>query len=91
MTTEFLFKNHAIFRMLERNIAEEEVREVSVSGECIETYGDDQPYPSKLMFKIIDGRPLDVVVASVNKDLMVVVTAYIADTTIFNEDFKTRR
>jgi hypothetical protein len=88
---EFQFKDHAVFRMLERGISEEEVRQTVLYGACIERYDDDLPYPSRLMFMVVNGRPLHVVVANASEQLAIVITTYIPDTITFMEDFRTRR
>ena len=43
-----VFRVHAIQRMYQRSISEEEVRIVIKTGETIEDYPDDLPYPSRL-------------------------------------------
>ena len=44
-----MFRIHAIQRMFERHVSEEKVKEVVQSGEMIEDYSDEMPYPSGLM------------------------------------------
>jgi hypothetical protein len=44
-----VFRVHAIQRMYQRSISEEEVRIVIKTGETIEDYSDDFPYPSRLV------------------------------------------
>jgi hypothetical protein len=86
------FKDHAIIRMLERGIARSEILEVINLGEIIEDYFEDYPYPSCLMFKIVNFRPLHVVVAhNITESQRFVVTTYIPDLTKFEADFKTRK
>ena len=41
-----VFRVHAIQRMFQRRVSEEEVKQVVVAGETIETYPDDKPFPS---------------------------------------------
>ena len=52
---ELVFSVHAIRRMAERDIAVSDVRMVLESGEVIESYPDDQPYPSKLALGSVGG------------------------------------
>ena len=59
-----LFRVHAIERMARRNIGIEDVRAVLDSGEVIEDYPDDFPYPSALVLGWVKNRPLHVVVAN---------------------------
>ena len=44
-----VFRVHAIQRMYQRSISEEEVRIVIKTGETIEDYPADFPYPSRLV------------------------------------------
>jgi hypothetical protein len=43
------YRLHAVQRMFERKITAEEVRYVLETGEVIEEYLDDAPYPSSLI------------------------------------------
>ena len=42
-----VFRVYAIRRMFQRHISEKEVRHVLETGETIETYPEDGPYPSR--------------------------------------------
>ncbi len=44
-----VYRVHAIQRMYQRRIGEDEVRKVVKAGETIEDYPDDFPYPSRLV------------------------------------------
>lgn len=87
-----VFRVHAIQRMYQRNITELEVRYVIATGETVEDYPADTPYPSRLLLGWQDNRPLHVVVAD-NFDEMenVVITAYEPDPDIWEGDFKRRK
>ncbi len=55
------FTNHAVKRMLERAISDDEVREVILNGEIIEDYPQDKYGPSCLIYgKTRAMRPLHV-------------------------------
>ena len=58
-----VFRVHAIQRMFQREISVAHVRQVLSTGEVIESYPDDTPYPSRLVLGWCEGRPLHVVVA----------------------------
>ena len=60
---EIFFTGHAIQRMFERNIDEEDIIQVIKQGEVIENYPDDMPYPSHLILGNTGGKPLHVVAA----------------------------
>lgn len=58
-----IFRTHAIRRMFERHVSTEDARSVLATGEVIEDYPFDTPYPSRLVLGWRDGRPLHVVAA----------------------------
>ena len=78
--------------MLRHGIRSEQVRAALESGERIEQYPDDEPYPSYLALGWPEGRPLHVVAADdVEGDETVVITTYWPDPDRWETDFKTRR
>lgn len=86
------FSSHASKRMLERNISIKEIEHVLGEGEIIETYYDDEPFPSALFLKIIEGRPIHAVVAfSERLNKVFIITVYEASLNYFKPDFKTRK
>jgi len=71
------FRVHAVQRMFERRITTHDDRRVLMTGEVIEDYPDDQPYPSRLMLGWCAGRPLHVVAADNPADQeIIVITVY---------------
>jgi hypothetical protein len=44
-----IYRVHAIERMVQRGISDEDVRQVLGAGKQIESYPTDYPYPSRLM------------------------------------------
>ena len=60
------------------SIHEYEVKEAIESGEIIERYVKDKPYPSFLIFgKTKQGRPLHIVCAPVRgEEVLVIITVY---------------
>lgn len=88
----FVFRVHAVQRMFERNITEDEVKKVITTGKIIAKYPDDQPFPSKLILGWIENRPLHVVVAeNFSKNDIIVITVYEPTLEKWEEDFETRR
>jgi hypothetical protein len=78
--------------MYQRGIGEPAVRQVISTGEIIEDYPDDTPYPSRLVLGWHGRRPLHVVVADNADDKEnIVITVYEPDLTEWESDFKTRR
>ena len=87
-----VFRIHAIKRMFQRRISKEDVQEVLETGETIETYPDDEPYPSRLLLGWRHMRPLHVVAAeNVEFGETIVSTAYESDREEWEQDFKKRR
>ena len=87
-----VFRVHAIQRMFQRRVSEEEVTQVVVAGETIETYPDDKPFPSRLMLGWIGSRPVHVVVAdNVAAQEAVIITVYQPDAEEWETGFKRRK
>lgn len=85
------WQKHALTRMLERNISRNEVKEAICSGEIIEEYPDDYPFPSCLMF-YSDLKPLHIVLSyNQANQTAYIITVYRPDLNHFESDFKTRR
>jgi hypothetical protein len=78
--------------MFERHVTVDDVREVLASGETIERYPDDKPYPSRLILGSRGGRPLHLVVAD-NTLIgeVIVVTVYEPERSRWEDDFRRRR
>ena len=57
----YRWTEHIIGRMAKRNISREDVKSALASGEIIEEYPDDYPYPSSLILgRLDDDSPLHV-------------------------------
>ena len=86
------YRVHAVRRMFERGIGDENVRKVLVEGEEIANYPDDKPYPSRLLLGWVGRRPLHVVTAyNADDDETIVVTVYEPDPALWEDGFKRRR
>lgn len=55
-----LYRVHAVQRMAERGIREEDVDRVIAEGKEMESYPDDKPYPSRLLLGWVERRPIHV-------------------------------
>ena len=87
-----VFWVHAIQRMFQRRVSEEEVKQVVVAGETIETYPDDKPFPSQLMLGWIGSRPVHVVVAdNVLAQEAIIITVYQPEVEEWETGFKRRK
>lgn len=89
---KLIFRMHALQRMYERDIFEKDIRSVIETGEVIEDYKNDLPYPSKLIFGRVGFRPLHVV-ASFNDEAneIIIITTYEPDPHLWESNFKKRR
>lgn len=86
-----VFRVHAIQRMFQRRISKEEVRQVVVTGETIETYPTDKPFPSWLILEWSGSRPIQVVAADdASAQETIIVTVYQPDIEEWESGFKRR-
>jgi hypothetical protein len=81
---KFLFSKHARDEMEAEEfgeIKEKEVHEAVLSGKIIESYPEDEPYPSCLIYgRTMENRPLHIVCAySKDDDIVIIITAYQPD------------
>lgn len=83
---------HALKRMLEKGISRASVKHIICTGEMIENYPDDKPFPSGLFYGIWQNQPLHAVIAyDFTEQKIFLITAYWPDEEHFETDFKTRR
>lgn len=89
---QIVYQRHAVERMSQRGIREEDIEHVLLTGEAIEVYAHDTPYPSELLLGWYNARPLHVVVATdkVNQRKLV-ITVYVPDSHKWDADFKRRK
>ena len=86
----FVLTLHAVDRLLERGISQDEVLEAIASGEVIEDYPNDYPFPSMLLY----GNGIHVVCALgeySGKPIAAIVTAYRPSIDRWEPDMRTRR
>ncbi len=90
--SHLVFRVHAIQRMYQRTISAAEVRHVIATGETVEDYPDDTPYPSRLVLGWNGRRPIHVVVAdNIDDEENIVITVYEPDPLEWEPDFKRRK
>jgi hypothetical protein len=91
-TRRVIFRIHAIQRMFERQISDDNVKHVLQTGETVEDYPDDQPYPSRLLLGWVEKRPLHVVVAdNADNNETIVITVYEPAPNQWSDDFRSRK
>jgi hypothetical protein len=86
-----VFRIHALQRMSQRRIDQNDIRQILETGDVIEDYPDDTPYPSRLLLGWIDERPIHVVVAERgDADEAIVITVYEPDPARWAPGFRKR-
>ena len=87
-----MYRVHAIERMVERGISDDDVRKVLAAGKEIEGYQSDYPYPSRLMLGWCGPRAIHVVAAENAADNeTIVVTVYEPDPDRWEPGFERRK
>lgn len=82
---------HAAKRLAQRNISVNDIISCIQSGEIIEYYPDDYPYPSCLILGASARKlPMHIVIGS-NLKTIWIITAYYPDQTIWESDLKSRK
>lgn len=77
---EFEFSRHALKRVVERNINDQEIRQAGARATVIEDYPDDKYSPSCLLLGFTQaGRPLHLQVSLADTDLVRIITIYEPD------------
>ena len=77
---DFEFSRHALKRVVERNISDQEIRQAGAQATIIEDYPDDKYSPSCLLLGFTEiGRPLHVQVSLADTDLAKIITLYEPD------------
>ena len=86
------YRVHAVRRMFQRDIFEEDVELLLKEGKIIERYDDDFPLPSLLISGAdAEGHPLHVVAGINNAEkIIVVITAYEPDPLKWSDNFTGR-
>lgn len=91
MSRQLIFSAHALKRMFQRSISADDVVQVLDSGEIVEDYPNDFPYPSRLLLARVAGRFLHVVVAENAADNeLIIVSLYEPDPAKWDSEFKRR-
>ena len=81
---------HSRRRLAERNISIDDICHAINSGEIIEQYSDDHPFPSCLIMGTSDDRIIHIC-ASIDDGMIYLITAYIPSHEKWESDWKTRR
>ena len=82
-------RHHARIRMRNRGIRVDDIVCALAHGELLEEYANDKPYPSCLIYGESEGKPIHVVCALTEIEI-IIITAYKPDPEKW-VDFKTRK
>lgn len=74
---DFEFTRHAFKRAVERNISEQEIREIGKNVEVVEDYPEDKYSPSCLLLGVTQGkRSLHIQVSRIESETTKIITLY---------------
>ena len=91
-TYQVIYQRHAVERMAQRGVSEEDVMHVLLTGETIQVYPDDTPFPSELILGWRDGRPLHIVVVTDStQQRKIVITVYEPHLGQWEADFRRKK
>lgn len=83
--------NHIFVRLIQRGISISDVTNALITGEIIENYPDDYPYPSCLVLGLTVNNKFLHVVCGSNEEELWLITAYYPDKDKWSDDFKHRK
>ena len=83
--------NHVLIRLLQRNITQSDIEKALLTGEIIEEYEKDYPYPSCLVYGINLNKEVLHIVCGSNGEELWIITAYYPDNIEWEKDLKTRK
>ena len=88
---DLIFSSHALKRMFQRGISAQAVRAVLDNSQVVAEYADDKPYPSRLLYAMVDQQALHVLVATADVGVKVIITVYRPDPLLWSPDFLRKR
>lgn len=88
---KLIYRKHAIMRMFERGITDDDITETLRVSETIASYPDDRPYPSQLLLGWINNKPIHVLTAEAENNETIIITAYHPELTLWEDNFKRKR
>lgn len=83
--------NHALIRIIQRNISQKDIKKVLADGEIIEQYDNDYPYPSCIVMGPKSGDAKLHVLCGIGDEKLWIITAYKPDREIWDGSLKQRR
>ncbi|MGV8107827.1 DUF4258 domain-containing protein [Methanospirillum sp.] len=85
------YRLHAVKRIFERGISRSCVSNIIRTGEIIESYPDDIPFPSCLILGICEGRPFHIVIGiHMQEKTIHVITVYEPYAQVWDSEYRRR-
>lgn len=91
VSSNIKWSKHCLERMQERDISIADAKSCLQTGEIIEEYPDDFPYPSCLVFGHTKGNKILHIVVGSDSNSLFFITAYFPSVDKFGKDLKTRK
>ena len=82
---------HAKVRLAERVISIGDIQNAINTGEIIEQYENDKPFPSCLLLGLTKSNKQIHIVVSIDNGYLYIITAYYPDANEWETDLKTRK
>lgn len=90
--TKVVIGQHAYSRMFGDGVDPESVARAVKSGEIVEEYAEERPFPQYLLLHIEQEKALHLIVGNDEQNgICYVMTVYRPDRRLWNDDFKRRR
>ncbi len=87
-----IYRVHALQRMFEREISEDDVRKALETGEIIEDYSSEMPEPSRLILAYRGDRPFHLVASeNAERDEATIITVYVPTPHRWKRDNRSRK
>jgi len=77
--------------MFQRGISAQAVRAVLDNPQMVAEYADDKPYPSTLLYAMVEQQVLHVLMATADAGVKVIITVYRPDPLLWAPDFLRKR
>jgi hypothetical protein len=86
-----IWRTHSIIRMLERNIKRKDVISCIKTGEILNYYEDDKPFPSYLVLGFVRTKPLHIVFSlNETENYIYIITVYNPSSKYYESNNRTR-
>ena len=88
---EYRWTEHILKRMAQRSISRDDVKYALLSGEIIEEYRDDYPYPSCLIHGFTEDNQSLHIVCGISENELWMITTYYPNLDDWNVGYLTRK